>query len=402
MKRLLRLAALAALVALATMLAAIPAWAVYTPVIGDNTTMNFNQYVIVDSDARVPAVTFTYRIIPGAAVAADADNHKPAVLAGVGTPTVGNAAFTSNQTAFDEVQSGDNLTLASGKKYAKQTVNVNFSNVSFSQPGIYRYVLEAQTSDANKAVAYDTQVGSGNTAGIRYIDVYVVDNNGSLSVSEYVMHTTTEVAATSQQSGDVSDKSTSIVNTVTSYDVSFGKEVTGNQGSKDKYFKFVFSIDTAQAYTGYEVDIRGADAEPHKTDATKYETSQMSNPAVITTDENGRKQTAFYLKDGQYITVKGLPAGCHYALTEDAEDYTSTGGISAINNAGNTAYPDPTTDATSGPGLNGDIMTGYTNDRSGTVPTGVIIAVAPFAVGLVGFGAAAAVLASRKNQDEEE
>ena len=397
MKKVLKRLAAIALLALIGVLAAVPALA-YTAVNGTNQSM-FKQYLIVDSDASIPAVTFTYSVTPGAAVAADTANKKPAVLAGVGTPTAGNAVFTSGETQYDTKQTGDDaLTLASDKAYASKSVSVNFSSVSFNQPGIYRYVLTAVENASNKAVEYDTQVGSGNTATIRYIDVYVVDDSGSLTVSQYLMHTTTEVAATNVSAGDVSDKSTSIVNTVTSYDLAFGKEVTGNQGSKDKYFKFFLSIDNAQANTTYTVDITGAESSPTKTDASKYDS--MSNPTTIVTGDNGARQAFFYLKDGQYITVKGLPAGTHYALTEDNEDYAQTSGIAADNNASGVAYQDPT-DKITGEGLNSDIKTGYTNTRSGVIPTGVIIAVAPFAAGLVIFGGGAVYLTAKRSRDDE-
>ena len=125
-----------------------------------------------------------------------------------------------------------------------------------------------------------------------------------------------------------------------------------------------------------------AEAAPVKTDATKYAT--MSNSSTITTGSHGVVTEYFYLKDGQYITIKGLPEGYLYELSEDAEDYTASNGIAAVNNANSTAYSDPVVNTT---GVNADIKTGFTNDRTGIIPTGVLLTIAPFAIGILLFGA---------------
>ena len=381
MKRFTKIMAIIMATALIMSIAAISASA-YTAVSGDN-TLSFNKFLIVDEDARIPAITFNYTIAPGSAVAADSTNNTPAIIAGVGTPTIGSATFASGETTYTSVQGNDQVTLTNGKKYAKKTVTVDFTNVSFTQPGIYRYVITESTNNDNKAVSYDTQ--TTGTARTRYLDVYVIDNNGALAVSEYVMHETTAVVEnnnTETTEDDVAaDKSSGFVNEITSHELTFGKEVTGNQGSKDKYFKFTLTISGAQANTTYEVDLSAAEASPTQTAATVYDT--MSNPATVTTGSHGVVTEYFYLKDGQYITVKGLPEGYMYELSEVVEDYTATNGISQDTN-GTTAYQDPVVNTT---GVNADIKTGFTNDRSGVIPTGVLLTIAPFAVGILLFGA---------------
>ncbi len=381
MKRFKKIMAIIMVTALLMTIAAISASAAYQPVSGDNST-SFNKFLIVDGDARIPAITFSYSIAPGTAVEANAANNTPAIIAGVGTPTVGTAVFTSGETAYTSVQGDDEVSLDSGEKYAKKTVTVDFRSVQFSQPGIYRYVITENTNADNKAVTYDTQ--TSGPARTRYLDVYVEDENGSgtLAVSSYVMHETTDVVVNNDGDQKADDKSSGFVNEITSHEFTFGKEVTGNQGSKDKYFKYTLTISNAQANTTYEVNLAGAESAPTKTDATKYTT--MSNPSTITTGSHGVVTEYFYLKDGQYITIKGLPQGYFYELSEDAEDYTGSNGIAAANNATNTAYTDPVVNTT---GVSADINTGFTNDRTGVVPTGVLLTIAPFAIGILLFGA---------------
>lgn len=382
--------ALVLIIALVSSFAAFSASA-YTAVNGDN-TLNFNQFLVVEENAKIPAITFTYSVAPRTAV--DATATTPAIIAGVGTPVIGSAAFANGDTTYSTVQTNDSVTLDTGEKYAKKTVNVDFSSVSFSQPGVYRYVITAVTNADNKAVSYDTQVGTGGTARTRCLDVYVVDDNSVLKVNQYVLHDTSAVIASTATS-PAADKSTGFVNEVKSHEITFGKEVTGNQGSKNKYFKFTLTINNAQASTTYEVDLTKAEASPTATDATTY--TGMTNPASVTTGSHGVVTEYFYLKDGQYITIKGLPEGCMYELSEIAEDYTSSNGITAANNAGNKAHTDAVINTT---GVTADIFTGFTNDRSDTVPTGVLLTVAPFAIGLLLFGAVGVTMLARKKEEE--
>lgn len=376
MKRFKKLMAILMATALIMSIAAISASAenTYTPVNGTNT--QFNKYLVVDSDTNIPAISFNFTVAPGTAVAATSST--PAILAGVGTPSIATVTFTNGQATSTEAPS--DLTLASGKKFAVQTATVDFSGVTFTEPGVYRYVITEQETTGAKAVTYDTQA---QTAGskVRYLDVYVEDVNNALKVSSYVMHETTAVVVNTDDDSKADDKSSSYVNEISTKDLEFGKEVTGNQGSKDKYFLFTLNITNAQANTTYSVDLNSAEASPAKTDATKYDT--MTNPSSFTTDGDGKATVTFYLKDGQYIKIPGLPEGYGYTLTEDAEDYASSATISATNGKGGVAYSDPAT----GSNVAADIKTGFTNDRTGIIPTGVLLTIAPFAIGILLFGA---------------
>ena len=377
MKRFTKIMALLMVTALIMGIAAISASAedTYTPVIGTNT--QFNKYLVVDSDTNIPAISFNFTVAPGTAVAATPTT--PAVLAGVGTPTIATVTFTNGQeTSTTQPESG--LTLASGKKFAVQTATVDFSGVTFTEPGVYRYVITEQETAGAKAVTYDTQATTPGSK-VRYLDVYVADVNNALTVRSYVMHETTNVVANTDADGKADDKSSSYVNEISTKDLEFGKEVTGNQGSKDKYFKFQLVISNAQANTTYSIDLTSAEASPTATDATSY--SSMTNPNSFTTNGNGDATITFYLKDGQYIKIPGLPEGYDYTLTETEEDYASSAKISADNGKGGVAYDDGVT----GTNVSKDIKTGFTNDRTGIIPTGVIMTIAPFAIGICVFGA---------------
>ena len=376
MKRFTKIMAIIMATALIMSIAAISASAenTYTPVNGTNT--QFNKYLVVDSDTNIPAISFNFTVAPGTAVAATSST--PAVLAGVGSPSIATVTFTNGEAA--STTAPDDLNLASDKKFASKIATVDFSGVTFTEPGVYRYVITEQETTGAKAVSYDTQA---QTAGskVRYLDVYVEDVNNALTVSSYVMHETTAVVVNTDPDNKADDKSSSYVNEITTKDLEFGKEVTGNQGSKDKYFLFELKITDAQANTTYSVDLTSAEASPAKTDATKYTT--MTNPTSFTTNGEGDATVSFYLKDGQYIKIPGLPEGYGYTLTEDAEDYASSATISATDGKGGLAYSNPAT----GSNVAADIKTGFTNTRNGIIPTGVLLTIAPFAIGILLFGA---------------
>ena len=354
----------------------------YTAIPG--TTVDFNKYLVFDADANVPNVTFEYEIAAGEAVAAA--NGKAAVLAGVGTPTVGTAAFTTADSKLTEVAAGDTVTLDAGEAYVKKAVTIDFSGCSFDEPGIYRYVLtEKETADA-MGTTYDTQLGDGFTAKTRYVDVYVQDENNILKVMGYVIHKDTEAPAVSDAMGTTAsgqdNKSDGFVNEYATKNLTFDKTVTGNQGSKDKYFAFTVTISGAVVGTKYDVDISGAEAKSGHTSATIADNQDKDNVTELTVGADGTVTQIFYLKHGQSITIKGLAEGTQYSITENAEDYKST-----------------KTDSGNGTIAAEDVTVNFVNERSGAVPTGVMLTVVPGVV-IVAIAVVALVLLGRRKKEE--
>nr|MCR5805677.1 hypothetical protein [Oscillospiraceae bacterium] len=223
--------------------------------------------------------------------------------------------------------------------------------------------------------------------------------------------------------GNYAKKSEGYKNEYTAYNLTFGKAVTGNQGSRDKYFKFTVNISGATAGSIYDLDI-DADATVANNNATKsdYIGKKQNNDTgslSITVGSEGTASAVFYLRHGQYITIKGLAAGTKYEVIEEKEDYTqealigesgskTVGGIESnqsllewdSTHSGYDALTDPT--SSNNAGITSDVHTGFTNTREGTVPTGVLISVA--APTFVGLGAAAGIiylLTKKKKKDEE-
>lgn len=398
----------------------------YTPVAG--TSCNFNKYLIMDAGDTVPNATFAFTVAPGTARSADtSDNAVMQVFAGVGTPTIADVTFApADSTATDagknidvarsqEDRTGtagtDTVQLDAGEKYATKQATVDFSSVRFDEPGIYRYII-TETASAEHAAAgiiHDTDVD-------RVLDVYVTDDgNGTLVVSGYVLHTSDGdvVINTTMGPADVAaagaaldDKTDGFTNEYTTKDLVFKKEVTGNMASRDKYFEFTVTatnVNDADSYVVSLADDGDANTTDGNADATSGANSRTikanagkTNPTTVTGAQLKAGQK-FYLQHGQSIAIRGLALNAGYTVTENAEDFNSTGAAVA-------GY----TDATSGTigtvaGANKAVKTSYLNQSEGIIPTGVAIAIAPFAaLGLLGGTRLISLIKKKKEEDEEE
>lgn len=389
----------------------------YTGVAG--TTTSFDKYLVMDKQANVPNATFTYAVTAGTAKAYDVAGKKFQVLAGVdankitmdGVGGTTESPALANTIVFRQGDGSDThdttkdtyvKDLAAGKKYAMQTATLDLSNVKFTEPGVYRYIITE--SGTNQAITNDADL-------TRVLDVYVDDasteTEKKLTIAGYVLHSNTDDApdvATGESFGStgayVATKSQGFTNSYDTSDLTLRKQVKGNQASRDKYFEFTLNIASAQPNTKYDVVIDGADATSGTNAATISANAGQSNVTSITTDNTGKATQKFYLQHGQQVTVQGIAKDTTYAVTENTEDYKST--------ANTVAAPVVEIKADTGSAeVNGtiaskDLTTGYLNTRDGVIPTGVIMAVAPFAavtlLGAVGM----VTIKMRKKEDDEE
>ena len=383
----------------------------------------FTKYLLVDQTAVAPSATFSYTVEKPESAIAGTSTTLP-VYIGTGTPVIADVAFAPSDTA-------ETSTLLTNYKTYKKTITIDLdtaaNGVQFKEPGVYRYYIK----EADSAVAgmyCDVSTTALTTEGDLYrtLDIYVEDNgtdatsgNKILKVTGYIMYdgkitaappsstsatsgnainTTKQIEVNSSATDGVSGaaKTDNYINYYTSQSITIGKTVTGNQGSRDKYFKFTLKL-TSPVDSKLSVDVSNADASvpaaANLNKATKAAYAGIANPTTIDLTAATEVSTDFYLQHGQYIIVNGLPVGTTYALIEDAEDYTSTAGIaqavSAINwdgAAGNDALSDAVTgtiavdDNDSSTTGDGDIHTGFTNDKQGVIPTGVLLTMTPVIV----------------------
>lgn len=352
----------------------------YGATIEGTKTTTFDKFLVMDTQANVPNATFTYAVTAGNAKAYDVAGKKFQVLAGVDADKVtmagvGAADAAANSIVFKQGDGSDThdttkdayvKDLAAGKKYALKTATLDFSKVQFTEPGVYRYIItEAGT---NQGITNDADL-------TRVLDVYVND-------------------ASAEVDGAYTDKkSQGFTNSYDTSDLTLRKQVTGNQASRDKYFEFTLNIDKAQPNTKYDVVIDEADATSKANAATIEANAGKANVTSITTDDAGKATQKFYLQHGQQITVQGLAKDTTYAVTENTEDYKSTA------NTKDTPVVDTKADTEAAP-VDGTIVS--TDLTTGFLNTGVIMAVAPFAVVTILGGAGVVTMVMKRNNKEDE
>ena len=321
------------------------------------------------------------------------------INAGIGTPTIADITFSPSDTASAQTSVGEyidvgrkaservngltaetGVELNDGERFVTHTTNIDFTGIKFPETGIYEYIVKEKPNAEHEAagIMHDNQPS-------RILDVYVEDNNGTLKIQSYVLHTEESDVAIGEMMGpnDVSsqgapldDKTDGFTNEYKSKDLVFAKNVTGLFASRDKYFEYTVKVENiadddefvvSLADDGSEYTTDGnADAVSGTTVATRTSNRGQTNPTSVTGAQL-KAGVKFYLQHGQSIAVCGLAPNAVYTVTEDAEDYLST--ASAVTN-----YTDPTT-GTIGTvaGSNKAVHTSYLNKSDGFSPTGVII-----------------------------
>ena len=372
-----RLWALAATLLLLVSLLAMPVSAVK----GGTTT--FNKYLILNENAHVPDADFTFKIAPGTPVPADSASGMPAIYAGIGAPTVSVAAFSPDDTATTKVENNE-VTLETGEAYAKKQVTVDFSSVDFTAPGIYRYTITENDPTSQSGVEIE-----GNST--RTLDVYVEytdDSATNLAVTHYVLQDGTD-------NPNKATKSKGFTNTYTTYDLTLEKNVTGNQGDREKYFEFTVVISNAVEGTKYSVDVTtDADANP------TVDGDEKTNSDTLIVGENRTVTATYYLKHGQSIKIQGLTEDTEYTISEtsySADGYTTTYKIDNGTEVASNATPSEN----NAMGTAKHTVT-FINSKSGTVPTGILLETAPYLIlGAVVVAGLVVLFATRRRRTRE-
>lgn len=383
-----------------------------TQVAGPN--VKFDKYLLLKETANVPNATFEYEITHDESLAKDADltNKKPQIFEGIGTPVISNqgkAVFTPSDTKNSAAQDNtstvqtqgthakDIVELETGWQYAKKTLEIDFTGINFTTPGIYRYKLHEKD--------FEIQGISKDDTDTLYLDVYVnSDENGALSISGTVLHRNDEVLANSIDTATtfdggfgVNQKVTGFENRYMTQDLTLEKTVTGNQGDRSRYFEFTVEIKDAIAGSVYDVDLSDAQSSVTVNGVTK------TNPAQLTASNAGIvPATTFYLKDTQSIKIKGIAPTTTYKITEvieNSEGYKVTNVVSskadtdAAYTAGESVENKVVGDITMG---NKDYDVVYTNYRNSIVPTGIILQYLPYIITLIAAALAFVILGITK------
>ena len=412
-------------------------------------TTEFWKCLEMDNDANIPAATFTFEASAGTEI--PATDTTLAVLAGItpnkikftpqgGTEGTGSASIV--YAAQTKENASDTKKSESDKNYVEYKANtpdeshyiaakkmtLDFSNVVFPEPGVYRYIITE--SGTNAGITNDT-----NTT--RTLDVYVEDATTTsgetetklLKISDYVMYVgmvttapksgevttsdtdtdsdTVENGTTKTHNGAEPDnavKSIGFLNTYDSADLTISKTVTGNQGSRDEYFAFTIKLKTNETITEIDGDLKfkvtGQNKSPQTNAATSYTTDIMQKANNIDTLTGAQLKDGYtlYLQHGDSVTLSGLISGCDFEIVE-ANNYYTVSTVLSKEDAENATGTEATVKGT----LDEDTTVAYTNKKTGTIPTGVILSVAPWCIAgiVIIAGVAFFAIRSRKRYEAE-
>jgi hypothetical protein len=401
--------ALAILMTLALImtLAAVTAFA-YTPINGGSTSDLFKKYLTVDADAQIPNASFEFAINAGTAVPGG-DGNALEILAGpvvesngeITAPTVAPATFTSGMrttTGLPTDPDHDSPT-TTDKKFAESGIAFNFTGVTFSAPGVYRYEVTEKATDF-EGVTIDN--------GTRYLDVFVFPSESDPDVLEITTYSLRDAATSFERVEDPAGsgnykyqyvtnptkKTDGFYNELETVDLQFSKKIEGNQADMTKRFAYTLELSDVNPGT-YTLTFSG-DATAIIGDNESVVPGDNSDYTIVVPadGDNARSYTGtFYLTNGDVVTVNELNTGYNYTVTEDEEDYQKTA------NVDNDGDDNDFTDNYTGTGITAPLTkVGWTNTREGAIPTGVILTIAPFMIGLLLFGAVMMFMISRRRR----
>lgn len=442
-----KFAALAATLGLtAAVFTAVPMNAsAYTPISGGE--VSFDKYLVMKNEATVPNVNFGLTVEPisdtevkAATATTLAVMKGPTGIAfksGVTDVTATAATATDPASAIVAFKSTDATEPEANKesksivfqtasttdeKFAEKKVTLDLSGVSFSEPGVYRYKITETDSTGVAGVTNDTD-------SVRYLDVYVKNvttttgtgtdatTTDSLDIQGYFIHKGNDAPVTG--TADSTKKSTGFSNSYSTNDLEFRKVVTGNQGSKDKFFKITVKLTNPDNLIISDSDIFQLSGTwtktPTKNGATIYEAADMAaanNVTSLTYSQlKGTDGYSFYIHDGELIELHGIPSGLGYTISEMEEDYTPS---VAMNSTGDVKTGDKTAEGTdidtsannsvTDSFLKSDAGVIFTNDRAGNIPTGVLSTIAgSIGIVLIGIaGIAGGMFCLKKKKSEEQ
>lgn len=157
-------------------------------VVGDNTGTALARSVQIDKTLKVfnpdtvtvngPTITYSYAItgVAGGDSSGKTITDTYEVQAKTQTPPATMPTLTGTSGSTIQWTTADQLSASSAGVLSTKHLTIDFSAVSFTGHGVYRYELTETCSDASYTAA---GVTNGTISGTRYLDVYVRDAQGT-------------------------------------------------------------------------------------------------------------------------------------------------------------------------------------------------------------------------------
>lgn len=282
-------------------------------------------------------------------------------------------------TVKDETPADDNHT---------STGSVSLSSLVdeyvFTAPGEYTFTLK-EVGGTDKNVSYDE-----GTYKVRVDVVWDDVQAGTVKVNNYAVF-----AVKNGQPEDTKSENATFNNgsNAAEGDLVVSKKVAGTAANKGDYFKYTLELTNPSQVSGTYFVVKGG--------------------KTVDTLSPEKRTATFYLKNGEQVSVTGLPKGVSYKVTEgtnvvDAVD-AENGKYSdkSVDNDYNESYQIGDADKRTGTEAEGDlpergVEIAYTNEKGFAPATGITSNTLPFAVGgLAVVVAGGALIISRRRRAGE-
>ncbi len=440
-----------------------------TPYLNDKVINLKKEITVYNPDESLvygPAIAYTYAITAASgselvsitdsastANSTDPDHYTglavtTMALGGVTNGLVATGAGSASGTPTIVWTNADILDASASGTANYKNLTIDFSNVNFGAPGVYRYKI---TETATTYVTSGVTDGNGGTASdaIRYLDVYVMRsdsyNDTTLEAADWRIYgyvcvengTTAITDATTKTNGFVdSNTATNASNAdeYRTYNLTLGKTLTGDATMNGHKFPFdaTWTADGATGTFQFIVEETGT-ASATKVAQTATTTVNGATvaadtlykvggaDAVGTADKDGTPLIA----NGGTIKYIGIPNGTKVTVTEtndvvgttytttgtetigtgSATDIAWTGGTSAksadskaatMNQSDTTIYAQAAT-----PTADSNVAIQVTNALAIISPTGITLRVAPYIL-MLGAGIALLLISRRRRTRAKE
>ena len=265
----------------------------------------------------VPNTTINFKLTAGDAATAEDSNHIPlkkGVMDGI-SPDY-SASFKMSDYSQDELNA---LRTSKTKKWSdissrvhtsdqtyKKEIKIDFSNVKFTEPGVYHYILTIE-DQKKPSVEFDTSRHEP------YIDIFVYvlqKDDGTL----YTATTASGLRYRGNFNGEIVLPRKDGTEVGKPHDFSFyyggrsitvDKGVAGNMGDKNEYFDYTAHFEDLDKNMIYRIDTSSA---PGPKDSP--------NDEYFISDSDGKADVSMKLKHGDVLAFNYLPRHAAYKISE--------------------------------------------------------------------------------------
>lgn len=328
---------------------------------------------VTQTGAQNPAVTYTLTLGTITAYSSGGitygDTAKVTNTANVNGKVLGTVSFATGEvTGVKTVSKDYNVT---------STMIDAINDLVFDRPGIYYWPITKTYDTADTKLTNHNRSASSNNGTALLIRVD--DVSGTLETTVGINVLESGIPG-SNKNPVYKDNYPAIPGTLT-----LEKNVTGNQGAKDQYFKFTVTLTGMTSHAGGKITVAAHNSV--LTSTMKYGediTGNSNGVTELTIDANGKAEGIFWLKDDELVTLSNIPIGStdtQWQIKEEANDGYTVRYTTQIGSVG-------TTEDSSDTGVNPLSKTDTTrivfrNDKASTVPTGIILQVAAPVAGIV-------------------